>query len=132
MPAGERTPEGFYAVRGGIDAAIARGLSYAPYADLVWFETGEPNYEEAAKFAAAIHEKFPGACGGIIKLTCLLLMQRQQCTKKSSWCHRHQAGLYTHYALHPSTYPPPACPPRRQAAGLQLQPLFQLEEAAER
>lgn len=57
---GERTAEGFYRVRGGIDAAIARGLSYAPYADLVWFETGEPNMEEAKKFAAAIHAKFPG------------------------------------------------------------------------
>lgn len=57
---GERTAEGFFGVRGGIDAAIARGLAYAPYADLVWFETGEPNMEEAEKFAAAMHAKFPG------------------------------------------------------------------------
>ncbi|GFH28669.1 Pyruvate/Phosphoenolpyruvate kinase-like domain-containing protein [Haematococcus lacustris] len=57
---GERTAEGYYKVRGGIDAAIARGLSYAPYADLVWFETGEPNFEEAKKFAEAIHAKYPG------------------------------------------------------------------------
>lgn len=57
---GERTAEGFYRIRGGIDSAIARGLSYAPYADLVWCETSEPNLDEARKFAEAIHEKFPG------------------------------------------------------------------------
>lgn len=57
---GERTPEGFYRTRSGIDQAIARGLSYAPYADLVWCETSEPNLEQAKKFADAIHEKFPG------------------------------------------------------------------------
>lgn len=57
---GERTPEGFYRLRGGLDAAIARGLAYAPYADLIWCETSEPNLEEARRFAEAIHEKFPG------------------------------------------------------------------------
>lgn len=57
---GKRTAEGFYHVKGGIDVAIARGLAYAPYADLVWFETGEPNFEEAKKFAQAMHAKFPG------------------------------------------------------------------------
>ena len=57
---GERTAEGFYRIRGGIDAAIARGLAYAPYADLIWCETSEPNVEEARKFAQAIHAKFPG------------------------------------------------------------------------
>ncbi|HET9096609.1 MAG TPA: isocitrate lyase [Candidatus Baltobacteraceae bacterium] len=57
---GERTSEGFYRIRGGIDAAIARGLAYAPYADLIWCETSEPNIEEARKFAQAIHAKFPG------------------------------------------------------------------------
>lgn len=57
---GERTPEGFFRIRGGIDAAIARGIAFAPYADLVWFETGEPNFEEAEKFAKEIHAKFPG------------------------------------------------------------------------
>jgi len=57
---GERTPEGFYRMRGGIDAAIARGLAYAPYADLLWVETSEPNIEEAQRFASAIHAKFPG------------------------------------------------------------------------
>ncbi|GBF89302.1 isocitrate lyase [Raphidocelis subcapitata] len=57
---GERTSEGFYAIRGGIDAAIARGLAYAPYADLLWFETSDPSMEEAKKFAKAIHAKYPG------------------------------------------------------------------------
>ncbi|PNG99238.1 Isocitrate lyase, partial [Tetrabaena socialis] len=44
---GERTPEGYFCMRGGIESAIARGLAYAPFADMVWFETGEPNMEEA-------------------------------------------------------------------------------------
>jgi isocitrate lyase len=57
---GERTAEGFYQVRAGLDYAIARGLAYAPYADVVWCETSEPNIEEAREFAEAIHEKFPG------------------------------------------------------------------------
>ncbi|MCW1927496.1 isocitrate lyase [Bhargavaea beijingensis] len=57
---GERTPEGFYRTRAGIDQAIARGLAYAPYADLIWCETSKPSLEEAKKFADAIHEKFPG------------------------------------------------------------------------
>src|SRR6516162_2698208 len=57
---GERTSEGFYRVRDGIDAAISRGLAYAPYADLVWFETSTPDLGEAKEFAAAIHERFPG------------------------------------------------------------------------
>src|SRR6059058_3437737 len=57
---GERTAEGFYRVRDGIDAAISRGLAYAPYADLVWFETSTPDLGEAREFAEAIHEKFPG------------------------------------------------------------------------
>lgn len=57
---GERTPEGFFRVKAGIDQAIARGLAYAPYADLIWCETSEPNIEEARQFADAIHEQFPG------------------------------------------------------------------------
>ena len=57
---GERTPEGFYRTRAGLDQAIARGLAYAPYADLIWCETSEPNLEEARRFAEAIHKKFPG------------------------------------------------------------------------
>ncbi|HEX6544417.1 MAG TPA: isocitrate lyase [Ktedonobacterales bacterium] len=57
---GERTAEGFFRMRGGLDAAIARGLAYAPYADLIWCETSEPNVEEARRFAEAIHAQFPG------------------------------------------------------------------------
>jgi isocitrate lyase len=57
---GERTAEGFFRTHAGIDQAIARGLAYAPYADLIWCETSEPNVEEARKFAEAIHEQFPG------------------------------------------------------------------------
>jgi isocitrate lyase len=57
---GSRTSEGFYRITGGIDCAIARGLAYAPYADMLWCETSTPNIEEAQKFADAIHEKFPG------------------------------------------------------------------------
>ncbi|GIV09453.1 MAG: isocitrate lyase [Fimbriimonadales bacterium] len=57
---GERTYEGFYAVRNGIEAAIARGLAYAPYADLLWFETSTPDLNEARQFAEAIHKQYPG------------------------------------------------------------------------
>ncbi|CAM4026264.1 isocitrate lyase [Mesobacillus thioparans] len=57
---GDRTPEGFFRVKAGLDQAIARGLAYAPYADLVWCETSEPDLDEARRFAEAIHEKFPG------------------------------------------------------------------------
>ncbi|HET7259603.1 MAG TPA: isocitrate lyase [Candidatus Acidoferrum sp.] len=57
---GERTPEGFYQFRGGIDAAIARGLAYAPYADVLWCETSTPHLGEAKAFADAIHARFPG------------------------------------------------------------------------
>ena len=57
---GERTAEGFFRIRSGLEAAIARGLAYAPYGDLIWCETSEPNLEEARRFAEAIHEQFPG------------------------------------------------------------------------
>ncbi len=57
---GERTPEGFFRVREGLDAAIARGRAAAPYADLVWFETSTPDMGEAREFAQAVHEEFPG------------------------------------------------------------------------
>jgi isocitrate lyase len=57
---GERTPEGFYRVRSGLKQAIARGLAYAPYSDLIWCETSEPNLQEAQYFADSIHEQFPG------------------------------------------------------------------------
>ena len=57
---GERTPEGFFSVREGLDAAIARSLAYAPYADVLWFETATPDMGEARAYAEAIHERFPG------------------------------------------------------------------------
>ena len=57
---GERTADGFYVYRGGLSAAISRGLAYAPYADLLWCETSEPNLEEAREFANAVHARFPG------------------------------------------------------------------------
>ncbi len=57
---GERTAEGFYKTQKGLDQAISRGLAYAPYADLVWCETGKPDLEFARKFAEAIHARFPG------------------------------------------------------------------------
>jgi len=56
---GERTVEGFYHVRAGLDQAISRGLAYAPYADLIWCETSEPNIDEARAFAEAIHAEYP-------------------------------------------------------------------------
>ncbi len=55
-----RTSEGFFELKGGIDCAIARGLAYAPYADLIWCETSTPNIAEAKKFAEEMHKKFPG------------------------------------------------------------------------
>lgn len=56
---GERTPEGFYRLKGGIDAAIARGIAYAPYADLIWCETSKPDLAEARKFAEAVRKAHP-------------------------------------------------------------------------
>jgi isocitrate lyase len=57
---GERTPEGYFVLESGLDSAIARGLAYAPYADLIWCETPTPDLGEAREFADAIHERFPG------------------------------------------------------------------------
>ena len=57
---GERTVEGFYRTKSGFDQAVSRGLAYAPYADLIWCETGKPDLEFAKNFAEAIHKEFPG------------------------------------------------------------------------
>ena len=57
---GERTPEGFHEVRNGLEAAVARGLAYAPYADMLWCETSTPDLADARAFAEAIHAKYPG------------------------------------------------------------------------
>ena len=57
---GDRTPEGYFRVTGGIESAIARGLAFAPYVDLLWFETGKPDLAQAKQFADAIHARYPG------------------------------------------------------------------------
>jgi isocitrate lyase len=57
---GERTPEGYFFIQPGLESSIARGLAFAPYADLIWFETSTPDMQEAAEFAEAIHAQFPG------------------------------------------------------------------------
>jgi isocitrate lyase len=57
---GQRTPEGYHYIKPGMEAAISRGLAYAPYADMLWFETSKPDLEEAKTFANAVHAKFPG------------------------------------------------------------------------
>jgi isocitrate/methylisocitrate lyase len=57
---GERTPEGFFRIRGGLESAIARGIAYAPYADLIWCETSKPDLEEARQFAEAVQARYPG------------------------------------------------------------------------
>jgi isocitrate lyase len=57
---GQRTVEGFFQIRGGLELAIARARAYAPYADIVWCETSKPDFAEAKEFAAGVHEKFPG------------------------------------------------------------------------
>jgi isocitrate lyase len=57
---GERTAEGFFRLRGGMDQAIARAISYAPYADMLWFETSKPDLEEAKKFSESVHAEHPG------------------------------------------------------------------------
>ena len=57
---GERTPEGFFRIKGGLDIAIARGIAYAPYADMLWMETSTPDLAQARAFAEGIHAQFPG------------------------------------------------------------------------
>ncbi|MBS2026807.1 MAG: isocitrate lyase [Deltaproteobacteria bacterium] len=57
---GDRTPEGFFGYKGGLDSAIMRGIAYAPYADLIWCETSTPDLDQAKKFAEGVHAKFPG------------------------------------------------------------------------
>ena len=57
---GDRTEEGFFRIHGGIECAVARGLAYAPFSDMIWCETSHPDLDEARKFAEGIHEKFPG------------------------------------------------------------------------
>jgi isocitrate lyase len=81
---GERSPEGFHLMTGGIECAISRGLAYAPYADVVWCETSKPDLDQAAGFASAIHEKFPGK------------MLAYNCSPSFNWkMHLDEAALRT-------------------------------------
>jgi isocitrate lyase len=77
---GERTTEGFYVFRGGLEAAISRGLAYAPYADLIWCETSTPDLDEARTFAEAIHDKFPGK------------LLAYNCSPSFNWANKLDAG----------------------------------------
>src|SRR6266566_857543 len=90
---GERTAEGFFRVRDGVDAAIARALAYAPYADLLWFETSKPDLAEATKFAAAIHAKYPGK------------MLAYNCSPSFNWRkHLSEAQVAAFHALNHSMF----------------------------
>jgi len=60
IKSGERTPEGFFYLKGGLEAAIARGIAYAPYADMIWCETSTPDLDQAKQFAEGIHAAYPG------------------------------------------------------------------------
>jgi isocitrate lyase len=82
---GERTPEGFFRIRGGIESAIARGLAYAPYADLIWCETSHPDLEEARQFADAIHAKYPGK------------MLAYNCSPSFNWRKKLDERTITHF-----------------------------------
>ena len=93
---GERTVEGFYRVTGGLNQAIARGLAYAPYADMVWCETSEPDLGEAREFAEAIHAEFPGK------------LLAYNCSPSFNW--NEETGRRDHRAL----------PGRTGADGLQI------------
>ena len=86
---GERTVEGYYYVKPGLDAAIARGLAYAPYADLLWFETSHPDLHEAKLFADAIHEKFPGK---MLAYNCSPSFNWQHFSDETTWSFQRELG----------------------------------------
>lgn len=86
---GERTSEGFYYVRNGMEAAIARSLAYAPYADLLWFETGHPDLHEAKIFADAIHAKFPGK---MLAYNCSPSFNWQHFDDETTWSFQRELG----------------------------------------
>ncbi|HEX7679810.1 MAG TPA: isocitrate lyase, partial [Thermoanaerobaculia bacterium] len=77
---GERTAEGFFMIKGGVDAAIARAIAYAPYADLLWMETSTPDIEEVRRFADAVHAKYPGK------------MLAYNCSPSFNWAKKLSAG----------------------------------------
>ncbi|HLF43428.1 MAG TPA: isocitrate lyase [Acidimicrobiia bacterium] len=82
---GERTPEGFFRVRDGLESAIARGLAYAPYCDLIWCETAHPDLDEARTFADAIHAEFPGK------------MLAYNCSPSFNWSHQLDEGTIARF-----------------------------------
>jgi isocitrate/methylisocitrate lyase len=82
---GERTPEGFFRIRGGLDAAIARGIAYAPYAELIWCETSKPDLEEARRFAEAILARHPGK------------LLAYNCSPSFNWRKNLDAGTITRF-----------------------------------
>ncbi|HEX6608265.1 MAG TPA: isocitrate lyase, partial [Chloroflexia bacterium] len=82
---GERTAEGFYRIRNGIDTAIARGRAYAPFADLLWCETAEPSLPEARRFAEAIHAAYPGK------------LLAYNCSPSFNWQKKLDAGTIAHF-----------------------------------
>jgi len=82
---GERTPEGFFRVRDGLESAIARGLAYAPYCDLIWCETAHPDLDEARTFADAIHAEFPGK------------MLAYNCSPSFNWSHHLDEGTIARF-----------------------------------
>ena len=82
---GERTLEGFYRVHDGLESAIARGLAYAPYCDLIWCETAHPDLDEARAFAGAVHAEFPGK------------MLAYNCSPSFNWSHHLDAGTIARF-----------------------------------
>ncbi|MFN8473908.1 MAG: isocitrate lyase [Anaerolineae bacterium] len=86
---GERTSEGYYRVRSGLDAAIARSLAYAPYADLLWFETSHPDLEEARKFADAIRTRYPGK---MLAYNCSPSFNWQHFDDETTWSFQRELG----------------------------------------
>ncbi len=77
---GERTVEGFFRTKNGLEQAISRGLAYAPYADMIWCETGKPDLAFAKAFAEAIHAKFPGK------------LLAYNCSPSFNWKHQREVG----------------------------------------
>ena len=86
---GERTVEGYYTVKASLDAAIARSLAYAPYADLLWFETSHPDLQEAKQFAEAIHAKYPGK---MLAYNCSPSFNWQHFDDDTTWSFQRELG----------------------------------------
>ena len=103
---GERTLEGFHVVRDGLDQAIARGLAYAPYADMVWCETSTPNLEEARLFAQGIHSRYPRK---LLAYNCSPRSTGSNCSATSR--SPHSSGTWRRWATSSNSSPWPASMP---------------------